>query len=83
MSEFSDRDPGRGPAIMGVGWTLTTLCLIAIGLRFYVRLKYTRCIAIDDWLMLLAGVGDLLSEPFTSYTSIRQRQACLVPDLTV
>lgn len=47
--------PGRGPFILGFTWTMTSLALIAIGIRLYVRSK-ARLMASEDWTMLLAGV---------------------------
>ncbi|KAI1458807.1 hypothetical protein F4805DRAFT_474072 [Annulohypoxylon moriforme] len=55
-SPIHDGDPGRGPAIIGTTWTLTSLCIIAVGTRFYVRRKVTRRLYPDDWFMLAACV---------------------------
>ncbi|KAI0023867.1 hypothetical protein F4780DRAFT_728130 [Xylariomycetidae sp. FL0641] len=52
-------DPGIGPTMISVMWTFTSLATIAIGLRFYVRIAISRNIALDDWLMLVAGVFQL------------------------
>lgn len=47
---------GRGPMIMGVSWSLTALCVLVIGLRFYVRKTVIRAWSSDDWFMLAAVV---------------------------
>ncbi|KUJ18478.1 uncharacterized protein LY89DRAFT_780548 [Mollisia scopiformis] len=49
-------DPGRGPMIVGLTWTFTSLAVIAVALRFYVRKFVTRALGWDDWLMLFAVV---------------------------
>ncbi|KAH7384631.1 hypothetical protein BKA66DRAFT_81944 [Pyrenochaeta sp. MPI-SDFR-AT-0127] len=47
-------DPGRGPLVMGVTWTFSSLALVIVGMRFWVRIAVTKKISIEDWLMLLA-----------------------------
>lgn len=47
-------DPGRGPLVMGVTWTFSGLALIAVGVRFWVRIAVIKQLKIEDWLMLLA-----------------------------
>lgn len=50
-------DPGRGPLIMGISWTLTSICVLFIVVRLWVRSRVTRTLGADDWLMLVAGVS--------------------------
>lgn len=47
-------DLGRGPLVMGVTWSFSGLALIAVGVRFWVRIAVTKQLKIEDWLMLLA-----------------------------
>lgn len=49
-------DPGRGPTIMGVSWTFTSLAIILIAMRLHVRANVLRSLGADDWFMLAAGV---------------------------
>ncbi|KAI1339294.1 hypothetical protein F5Y15DRAFT_383879 [Xylariaceae sp. FL0016] len=56
LSPANSSDPGRGPAITAVGWLLTSICIIMISLRFYVRAGITRALSYDDWIMLMAVV---------------------------
>ncbi|KAK8137612.1 hypothetical protein PG984_003105 [Apiospora sp. TS-2023a] len=46
-------DPGRGPLIMELTWTFTTISILALAVRFHVRRK-SRMLWWDDWIMLLA-----------------------------
>lgn len=50
-------DPGRGPEVVGLSWATTTIALLAVGLRIYLRKTFHKHIALDDWLMCLAMVG--------------------------
>ncbi|RYP62511.1 hypothetical protein DL771_009694 [Monosporascus sp. 5C6A] len=56
---INPQDPGLGPVILGVTWTLTSLCVIVIAARFYVRPRTSRLPGLDDWFMLAAGVLQL------------------------
>ncbi|KAH7087024.1 hypothetical protein FB567DRAFT_57350 [Paraphoma chrysanthemicola] len=47
-------DLGRGPLVMGVTWSFSGLALIAVAMRFWVRVAVTKQVKIEDWLMLLA-----------------------------
>lgn len=49
-------DRGIGPAIIGVMWTFTSIALIFIGLRFYVRVCIVKKLHVEDWIMLVSGV---------------------------
>lgn len=49
-------DLGRGPLVVGMCWTFTSLCIIVIALRFYVR-RRIHVIGWDDWIMLAAVVS--------------------------
>ncbi|KAI1406893.1 hypothetical protein F5Y13DRAFT_195926 [Hypoxylon sp. FL1857] len=52
-------DPGIGPLMIGLMWTFTSLSVIIIALRFYVRVSLLRQLGLDDWIMLLAGIFQL------------------------
>ncbi|KAK5992085.1 hypothetical protein PT974_05483 [Cladobotryum mycophilum] len=49
-------DLGRGPLILGLTWALTSLCIVLIGARFFVRIKILRALSSDDWFILAAGI---------------------------
>ncbi|KAI1742419.1 hypothetical protein F4680DRAFT_31749 [Xylaria scruposa] len=55
-------DPGRGPAIIGVTWTLTSLCSIFVAFRFYCRSQPPSRLGLDDWTILVALVIQLLHQ---------------------
>ena len=50
-------DAGHGPVIVTVSWILTTLAVLLITMRFYVRVNILHSLGADDWVMLLAGAG--------------------------
>jgi hypothetical protein len=50
-------DLGRGPMIMGITWTFTILAMMAVCLRFYLRLKISKLYLMEDWFMLAAVVS--------------------------
>ncbi|KAK8042321.1 hypothetical protein PG994_012804 [Apiospora phragmitis] len=52
-------DPGIGHLMIGVMWTFTSLAVIAIALRLYVRLFIVRKLGPDDWFMIVAGAFQL------------------------
>lgn len=52
-------DPGGGPTIMAVTWTLSTVAILIVGARFYVRGRVNGKISMDDWFMLAAMVCSL------------------------
>ncbi|TRX90417.1 hypothetical protein FHL15_008782 [Xylaria flabelliformis] len=52
-------DPGRGPAIIGVTWTLTS---IFVAFRFYCRSQPPSRLGLDDWTILVALVIQLLHQ---------------------
>ncbi|KAI0431653.1 hypothetical protein F5Y09DRAFT_185854 [Xylaria sp. FL1042] len=45
--------PGSGPVILGLNWTFTSIAVIAVTLRIFLRRKIGY--ALDDWLMVVAG----------------------------
>lgn len=76
MSQFpppvNPDDLGRGPLIVGLTWTFASLAVIAVVLRFYVRIKLTSGPALDDWLM-----GVALVSASTKYTHLKTGRAGL------
>ena len=44
----------RGPAIVRVAWTFTTLAIIAVGARLFGTLKLTRKLGLDDFFIVLS-----------------------------
>ncbi|RYP50587.1 hypothetical protein DL768_003932 [Monosporascus sp. mg162] len=59
-------DPGRGPLIMGLTWSFSSLCLIVVGVRFWVRITVTKLLSVEDWLMLAAGILNLICQSFAT-----------------
>lgn len=51
-------DESRGPALLGIVWAEAAVCIVVVGLRFFVRGK-KKAIGADDWLMLIACVSTL------------------------
>ena len=49
-------DLGHGPLVMGLTWTFSSLALIVVGVRFWVRIVVTKKLNVEDWLMLFAVV---------------------------
>ncbi|KAI0479888.1 hypothetical protein F4859DRAFT_530031 [Xylaria cf. heliscus] len=49
-------DPGRGDVIIGVSWTLTTICTLFVAFRLYQRSRPPTRLGWDDWIILLALV---------------------------
>jgi hypothetical protein len=54
--------------VMGITWWLTSMVIIAIAARFYVRTRMVKALGADDYLMLLAGV---------SFKSSSKLQSCI------
>ncbi|KAK8024451.1 hypothetical protein PG993_012517 [Apiospora rasikravindrae] len=52
-------DPGIGPLMIGFMWTFTSLAMIAIALRLYVRVFIVEKLGLDDWFMIVAGIFQL------------------------
>lgn len=46
----------RGPMLNGISWMESALVIIAISVRFYVRVKIMHEVQLDDWTMLGAVV---------------------------
>jgi hypothetical protein len=44
-------DMGRGPMIVGLTWTFAGLAILAAALRSYIRVKLSKGLGLDDWLM--------------------------------
>ncbi|KAF2269979.1 integral membrane protein [Lojkania enalia] len=87
MSQFpppvNPDDLGRGPMIMGLTWTFTSLAIVAVVLRFYVRIKLASGPALDDWLMGIALVFDIVSQSFVTvgyHYGLGKHDASLRPD---
>jgi hypothetical protein len=47
-------DPGLGPSILGASYLLTILAGFSVALRMYTRIKVTRQVGWDDWIMMAA-----------------------------
>lgn len=57
-------DEGRTRAVLAVSWLLTAICIIMVGLRFWMRRRFSKGWYSDDWFMLLAMVSDTYLCPF-------------------
>ncbi|CAG9950389.1 unnamed protein product [Clonostachys rosea f. rosea IK726] len=55
-------DPGRGIWFMGLTWTLSILSLLAVAVRFWVRLTVTMIMYAEDWIMLFACLLNLAAQ---------------------
>ncbi|KAI0869650.1 hypothetical protein GGS24DRAFT_511735 [Hypoxylon argillaceum] len=55
-------DPGRRYLTLGVTWTLTSIAILAMTARLYLRGRVLHGISADDWLMLLAVLGQTGSQ---------------------
>jgi hypothetical protein len=47
-------DPGAGPAILGITWTVTAFATVAVLLRAHLGRKRAGGLVLDDWLMFAA-----------------------------
>ncbi|PTB62336.1 hypothetical protein BBK36DRAFT_1144774 [Trichoderma citrinoviride] len=52
-----DGTPNNGPTIAAVALTVTSLALIALCLRMYVRTRITKAVGLDDWLIIASWIG--------------------------
>ncbi|KAI1433458.1 hypothetical protein GGR50DRAFT_502673 [Xylaria sp. CBS 124048] len=59
-------DLGLGPAIMGVTWTLTALCIICVFFRFYIRSRRPSRLGWDDWAILIALIIQIVDQVFVT-----------------
>lgn len=50
-------DLGRGPAIVGVLWAFTTIAVLAVALRLYLRSRILHSVGWDDGFMVAAVVS--------------------------
>ncbi|KAI1470987.1 uncharacterized protein F4812DRAFT_455098 [Daldinia caldariorum] len=62
----STTDPGRGPTIAGVSWTLTSLCFICVVARLIVRHRRPSKLGMDDFLISVAVVLQVLFMGFVT-----------------
>lgn len=58
------QERGIGHIIDGVTWPFTTLSIIMVGFRFYVRRRFNNAWTTDDWIMLLALVFNVIYQAF-------------------
>ena len=47
---------GRGPLVVGVMWTETTIAIVFVFLRIYTRYIYRKPYGLDDLLTIIAWV---------------------------
>jgi hypothetical protein len=54
----NSNDLGRGPMIAGLTWAFTSICILVVAARFYVRKRIvaSHSVGVEDWLMLVAVV---------------------------
>ncbi|KAK8067213.1 hypothetical protein PG997_013960 [Apiospora hydei] len=56
-------DPGHGPLIMGLTWTFASLSILAVTVRFYVKVVHSRLrLWWDDWTLLLALLFQMVAQ---------------------
>lgn len=46
----------KGPGILAAFWITTTIALVTVMGRFYIRMRVLRSVGVDDWLILLSMV---------------------------
>ncbi|KAM5492715.1 hypothetical protein MaudMau93_001431 [Microsporum audouinii] len=76
-------DLGRGPLIMALTWTFASLAAIAVALRYYVRIKLSNRLVLDDWLIGAALIFNIISQCFVSvgyHYGFGKHDASLRPD---
>lgn len=52
------RNENKGPGCIAFAAIMTTLSLVFVSVRFYVRTRIVRAIGWDDWVILLSVVRD-------------------------
>ncbi|TFB07666.1 hypothetical protein CCMA1212_000243 [Trichoderma ghanense] len=52
-----DGTPNDGPTIAAVALSVTSLAFIALCLRMYVRMRITKAVGLDDWLIIASWIG--------------------------
>ncbi|KAL7958402.1 hypothetical protein V8C34DRAFT_152357 [Trichoderma compactum] len=52
-----DGTPNNGPTIAAVALSVTTLALVALCLRIYVRMRIAKAVGLDDWLIIASWIG--------------------------
>ncbi|KAI1213729.1 uncharacterized protein F4807DRAFT_456276 [Annulohypoxylon truncatum] len=65
-SPVNPNDRGRGPAILGVAWALTIVCLIFTGVRIYIRRRAPSVLGWDDWLIVVAALIQIVHTGFVT-----------------
>ena len=65
-------------AVIGVTWVLTAICIAFLAARFFVRLKVTKKIYLDDYIMVVAVV--CFSHLSSRYASMLTKKLLGTPD---
>ncbi|KAL7905575.1 hypothetical protein GGI35DRAFT_128109 [Trichoderma velutinum] len=52
-----DGTPNNGPTIVTIALSMTSLALIALCLRIYVRTRIAKAVGLDDWLIIASWIG--------------------------
>lgn len=55
-------DVNRAPTLIAVTWVECSLSTIVVALRFYCRVRITRNVWWDDWVILITLVTTLLKD---------------------
>ncbi|KAK0702006.1 hypothetical protein B0T26DRAFT_744917 [Lasiosphaeria miniovina] len=59
-------DEDRGPHLVAMFWTYTSIAAAMTGLRFYARLQI-RAVGLDDWMMLATVILFAIATSFVTY----------------
>lgn len=76
-------DTGRGPMILGLTWTFAGIAIIAAALRSYVRVKVTKGLGLDDWLMNAAVVSAYTHSFFCREASLSVTYNAIVANIPI
>ncbi|MCJ1311799.1 hypothetical protein MMC25_005472 [Agyrium rufum] len=58
----------KGPLVLGISWFLTILVVVTIALRISTRVNVLKAIGADDYIMIVAGVLQVISQGFLTLT---------------
>ena len=63
----------RGPEILAIIWTFTTLALVVVSLKIFTRYKIVHDTGLDDFLVFLSMVRLYLCLPFCCTYTLTDR----------
>lgn len=57
LIEPPDGDVNKGPVVLAITYVTTSIALVAVALRMFVRVKIVKSVGWDDYAILLASVS--------------------------